>query len=126
MSETNEHPLLKTIKELTGEDIEAIKPGINYELTNWVEWVVAHKGCGKPMTGSSPRNGWCNCSYKTGLSPEVKGWSDEQSKVDVDETHILRTRCETAEKEVVKLTEKLDKASKRISELVKNQKHDSK
>ena len=124
MNEPNEHPLLKTIKELTGENIDDIKPAIHYGLTDWVEWIVVHKGCGKPMTGYSPKNGWCNCSY-TGLPTEVKGWPDEQlKKTDVtDEILVLKARCEAAEKEVAKLTEKLDKSSKRISELMKS-KHD--
>lgn len=103
-----------------GENPENFKPGVSYKLTDYVEWIVAHKDCGKPLTGMSPRNGWCVCSLKTGLPPEVKSVHNETTNV--DEILALKIRCETAEKEVIKLTEKLDKASKKISELIKNSK----
>jgi len=97
-------------------NLEDLKPGCGYELTDYVEWIVVHKGCGKPLTGMSPKNGWCYCLMATGKPPEMK---EVKGQPVVSNDSALLTRCEAAEKEVVKLTEKLDKASKRIAELVK-------
>ena len=85
------------------------------QLPDYVERIVVHKGCGKPLTGMSPKNGWCYCLPSTGLPPELKEKPAEAAPPDSS----LLARCEAAEKEVAKLTEKLDKASKRIAELVK-------
>ena len=85
-------------------------------LTDYVEWIVVHKGCGRPLTGMSPKNGWCYCLASTGQPPETKG-VNEQPVVSND--NALVARCDAAEKEVIKLREKLDKASKRIAELTK-------
>ena len=43
----------------------------NDGLTDYVEWIVVHKGCGKPLTGMSPKNGWCYCLASTGQPPET-------------------------------------------------------
>lgn len=91
------------------------KPSSDH-LTDYVEWVVVHKGCGKPLTGMSPKNGWCYCLPTTGQPPELKEVK-EQPVVSNDVS--LVARCDAAEKEVIKLREKLDKASKRIAELTK-------
>ena len=88
---------------------------IDNDLTEYVEQIIVHKGCGKPLTGMSPKNGWCYCLPSTGLPPEIKEKPVEATQLD----QLLLSRCEAAEKEVVKLTEKLDKASKRIAELLK-------
>jgi len=45
------------------------KPGGDNQLTDYVEWVIAHKGCGKPLIGMSPKNGWCMCMTMPKLPP---------------------------------------------------------
>lgn len=119
--------------------LDALKPSAS-QLTDYVEWVVAHKGCGKPLTGMSPKNGHCKCLVETGMPPGVKqimGWCledceayaagykaalSEKKEVPTADAQALVARCEAAEKEVAKLTEKLDKSSKKISELMKERK----
>lgn len=86
-------------------------------LTEYVEWIVVHKGCGKPLTGMSPKNGWCYCLATTGRPPEIKEVKEPVVVSNVESS--LMARCEAAEKEVLKLREKLDKASKMIAELTK-------
>lgn len=137
MGDGTKHTVSEIVQILidAGENPEAFKPGGDHQLTNWVEWIIAHKGCGKPLTGMSPQNGWCKCLMSTGIPPEtprIMGWKVEdceayaagykagtaigpKSSSDPD----LQARCEAAEKEAAKLNEKLDKASRRIAELMK-------
>lgn len=125
---SGKHTVNEIVKALigAGENPEDFKPSIGYQLTNYVEWIVAHKTCGKPLTGMSPQNGWCMCLMSTGKPPEPKEKLVEiEVKIDApsaDEVSLLKSRCEVAEKEVAKLIEKLDKASKKIAELVKGKK----
>lgn len=119
------HPIIQTIQDMVNAGTGSLVTPNSDHLTDYVEWVVAHKGCGKPCTGMSPMNGWCKCPFVLGspmvVTPELGLGSDrrEQPVVQVPVDQSLLTRCEAAEKEVAKLTEKLDKASKRIAELVK-------
>ena len=99
-------------------DLADIKPS-DVGLTNYVEWIVVHKGCGKPLIGMSPKNGWCYCDPATGQPPILKEIKEQPVVSNIDGS--LAARCEAAEKEVIKLREKLDKASKRIAELTKKE-----
>jgi hypothetical protein len=114
--------VLDLVREVfgAGTGISQLQPSANDQLTEYVEWVVVHKGCGKPLTGMSPRNGWCYCLASTGQPPEMAEKPQEPAKT-VESTELL-TRCQKAEQEITKLTEKLEKASKKIAELVKKEK----
>lgn len=144
MSDDKIHPIY-TVADLVNEIFDAgsgsndLHLKINDQLTEYVELIIVHKGCGKPLTGSSPKNGWCKCDYRTGMPQDVKqimGWNIEDCEAytagykagSITQKHepsvdvqVLESRCETAEKEVIKLTEKLERASKKIAELIKDE-----
>lgn len=121
MDEGKKHTVGEFIKNFvdTGGEYESLRPGGDHQLTDFVEWIIVHKGCGKPLIGSSPKNGWCMCSMATGAPPEIK---PTEVVAKPSETAALEQRCAKAEKEVATLNEKLDKASKKIAELIKGKK----
>lgn len=138
MDEGKTNPVASTIQDIV--DAGNFVHPKDETISDYVEWILVHKRCGRPLTGMSPKNGWCHCSFMTQM-PEVKGHAVEQvmgwplddcifeagRKAGLAEAApavndgALTLRCETAEKENTLLKEKLDKASKKIAELVKKQ-----
>lgn len=122
------NPINEVVKSITDSGDRAVFGPMpsSHEINDKVEWVLAHKTCGRRVEGlSGPR---CDCLMSTGMPPGVKqimGWGLEDcvaasTAKPVEQPMAACTKCETAEKEITKLTEKLDKASKRIAELMKN------
>lgn len=85
------------------------------EPTSVAQWVLIHKGCGKPIHGLAPFV--CYCDAAGNPPPELS----EEKQTNTDDMKSLLDKLSKAEEKIKQLNVKLEKASKIISEMKKNE-----